>query len=145
MGDLLYEVLIVIYNIANTEIKFSLSLFIPFLIFWSWLTLKLFRKEWMGVEIKKARKKPVEIEFMQFNNIENAYDISQWAVGKIKYKVSRKFDIGYMYVETLEGIMTASLGDYIVKGVNGEFYPVKPEIFEKTYEVLGKWELHSAV
>jgi hypothetical protein len=45
MGDLLYEVLIVIYNIANTEIKFSLSLFIPFLIFWSWLTLKLFRKE----------------------------------------------------------------------------------------------------
>lgn len=139
MGDLLYEVLIVIYNIANTEIKFSLSLFIPFLIFWSWLTLKLFRKEWMGVEIKKARKKPVEIEFMQFNNIENAYDISQWAVGKIKYKVSRKFDIGYMYVETLEGIMTASLGDYIVKGVNGEFYPVKPEIFEKTYEVLGKW------
>ena len=32
--------------------------------------------------------------------------------------------------------MTANVGDYIVRGVNGEFYPVKPEIFEKTYEVL---------
>ena len=41
-----------------------------------------------------------------------------------------------MYVETLEGIMTASLGDYIVKGVNGEFYPVKPDIFEQTYDIL---------
>lgn len=88
------------------------------------------------MEIKIARKKPVEIEFMQFNNADNAYDISQWAVGKIKYKVSHKFDIGYMYVETLEGTMTANLGDYIVKGVNGEFYPVKPDIFEKTYEVI---------
>ena len=74
---------------------------------------------------------------MQFNNIDNAYDISQWAVGKIKYKVSRKFNIGYMYVETLEGTMTASLGDYIVKGVNGEFYPVKPEIFEKHMRCWG--------
>ena len=35
---------------------------------------------------KKARKKPVEIEFMQFNNIENAYDISQWAVGKLNIR-----------------------------------------------------------
>ena len=41
-----------------------------------------------------------------------------------------------MYVETLEGTMTASLGDYIVKGVNGEFYPVKPDIFERTYDIL---------
>lgn len=41
-----------------------------------------------------------------------------------------------MYIETLEGTMTASLGDYIVKGVDGEFYPVKPDIFEQTYEVL---------
>ena len=55
---------------------------------------------------------------------------------KIKYKVSRKFNIGYMYVETLEGTMTRSLGDYIVKGVNGEFYPVKPDIFERTYDIL---------
>ena len=91
------------------------------------------------MRVKKARKKPVEIEFMQFNNIDNAHDISQWTAGKIKYKVSRKFDIGYMYIETLEGTMTASLGDYIVKGVNGEFYPVKSDIFNKTYEVIEEW------
>ena len=88
------------------------------------------------MEVKKARKKPVEIEFVQFSDINSAKDISHWGEGKIKYKVSHKFNIGYMYIETLEGTMTASLGDYIVKGVDGEFYPVKPEIFKKTYEVL---------
>jgi hypothetical protein len=39
-------------------------------------------------------------------------------------------------IKTLEGIMTASLGDWIVKGVAGEFYPVKNEIFGKTYEAV---------
>ncbi|MBE7361552.1 hypothetical protein INS20_02245 [Staphylococcus haemolyticus] len=73
---------------------------------------------------------------MQFSDINSVEDISSWTEGKIKHKVSHKFNIGYMYIETLEGTMTASLGDYIVKGVDGEFYPVKPEIFEKTYEVL---------
>lgn len=88
------------------------------------------------MEVKKARKKPVEIEFMQFSDINSVEDISSWVEGKIKHKVSNKFNIGYMYIETLEGTMTASLGDYIVKGVDGEFYPVKPDIFEQTYEVL---------
>lgn len=40
-------------------------------------------------------------------------------------------------IETLEGKMRASKGDYIIKGVNGEFYPCKPDIFEKTYELVG--------
>lgn len=39
-------------------------------------------------------------------------------------------------IQTLEGNMTARLGDYIIKGVNGEFYPCKPDIFEKTYEIV---------
>ncbi|CAL4858182.1 hypothetical protein BRC2024_KWYBBTRE_CDS_0079 [Acinetobacter phage vB_AbaM_AB-Navy-v2] len=39
-------------------------------------------------------------------------------------------------IETLEGTMTASLNDYIVQGVNGEYYPCKPEIFDKTYDVV---------
>ena len=39
-----------------------------------------------------------------------------------------------MYIETLEGIMKANAGDYIITGVNGEQYPCKPDIFEKTYE-----------
>lgn len=40
------------------------------------------------------------------------------------------------YIETLEGRMKAEKGDWIITGVNGEKYPVKPDIFEKTYEVL---------
>lgn len=39
-----------------------------------------------------------------------------------------------MKIFTLEGTMVASVGDFIIKGVNGEFYPCKPDIFEKTYE-----------
>lgn len=39
-----------------------------------------------------------------------------------------------MYIKTLEGTMIASIGDWIIKGVNGEVYPCKPDIFEKTYE-----------
>jgi len=38
------------------------------------------------------------------------------------------------HIHTLEGTMTANIGDYIIKGVNGELYPCKPDIFEKTYE-----------
>lgn len=40
------------------------------------------------------------------------------------------------YIETLEGTMKASAGDWIITGVNGERYPVKPDIFKKTYEIL---------
>ena len=39
-----------------------------------------------------------------------------------------------LYIHTLEGKMFANIGDWIIKGVNGEFYPCKPDIFEKTYE-----------
>lgn len=75
---------------------------------------------------------------MQFSDIDNVNDILLWGEGKIEHKVSNNFNMNYMYIETLEGTMTACLGDYIVKGVNGEYYPVKPEIFEKTYEVFKK-------
>lgn len=40
-----------------------------------------------------------------------------------------------LHIETLEGTMTANLGDYIIKGVQGEFYPCKPDIFAATYEI----------
>ena len=41
-----------------------------------------------------------------------------------------------MYIDTLEGVMKASPGDWIVTGIDGEKYPVKPDIFEKTYEII---------
>ena len=43
-----------------------------------------------------------------------------------------------MYIETLEGVMHASQGDWIITGVNGEKYPCKPDIFEKTYEPVSE-------
>lgn len=43
---------------------------------------------------------------------------------------------GELFVKTLEGDMHANVGDYIIKGVNGELYPCKPDIFEKTYEIV---------
>lgn len=87
------------------------------------------------MNIKKARKKPVEIEFMQFKDMGNVSDIETWTNLKVVYDYGN--DGKVMYIDTLEGVMTANIGDYIVKGLNGEFYPVKPDIFKKTYEVLG--------
>lgn len=76
----------------------------------------------------KYRKKPVEIEAIKWNgdNLKEVLDFSKDAyLGK---------DDCTLFIETLEGDMKASIGDYIIKGVNGEFYPCKPDIFEKTYD-----------
>lgn len=62
----------------------------------------------MNTEVKKYRKKPVVIE---------------------AYQTDTEFDI-----TTLEGVMHANIGDYIITGVHGEIYPCKPDIFEETYE-----------
>lgn len=47
---------------------------------------------------------------------------------------------GYANIHTLEGTMRADIGDWIVRGVNGEFYPCKPDIFEQTYEAVANEE-----
>lgn len=78
--------------------------------------------------MKKYRKKPVVIEALQFDgkNYEECLNLSEDIF---------MFDgDNYLNITTLEGTMKCSVGDYIIKGVNGEFYPCKPDIFEKTYE-----------
>lgn len=82
----------------------------------------------------KARKIPVEVECVQFTDTESAKYIEEWSDAQVIYQVSKYQRI--LVVKTLEGEMSATINDYIVKGVNGEFYPVKPDIFHKTYEVL---------
>lgn len=42
----------------------------------------------------------------------------------------------FLFIDTLEGRMKADVGDYIIKGIKGEFYPCKPEIFEESYELI---------
>lgn len=91
----------------------------------------------------KYRKKPVVIDAVQLidndKSIANAVefvldiDMDTSLIGKSATINKVREDKGF-YISTLEGEMKASFGDYIIKGVNGEFYPCKPDIFEKTYE-----------
>lgn len=83
----------------------------------------------------KYRKKPVVIEAMQFTDKEKDA-VYHWASGQ-QMNVYPAFDDNrkpVLRIPTLEGEMTASIGDFIIRGVNGEFYPCKPDVFEKTYE-----------
>lgn len=77
--------------------------------------------------IKKYRKKPVTIEAIQWNggNLSEIRDFMRRTV------VANGL---VLIIPTLEGNMHASLNDYIIKGINGEFYPCKPDIFAKTYD-----------
>ena len=76
----------------------------------------------------KYRKKPVVIEALELkDNMSIQVQVAKWCSGKLAQD-------GKIYIETLEGTMTASIGDFIIKGVNGEFYSCKPDIFEMTYE-----------
>lgn len=79
----------------------------------------------------RYRKKPVVIEALQLDRT-NALEIADWSGG---YCLNATV-LGLMtvHIPTLEGEMTASVGDYIIRGVNGEHYPCKPDIFLKTYD-----------
>lgn len=79
----------------------------------------------------KARKKSVIVEAVQWNG-NNTQEILDFCNGNCVEKARG----AYLYVTTLEGGHIASVGDYIIKGIKGEFYPCKPDIFEKTYDVV---------
>ena len=81
----------------------------------------------------KYRKKPVIIEAIQLENLDvrNLIKIQQF-VG-LGNDILVAVSDGVL-INTLEGNMKASIGDFIIKGVQGEFYPCKPDIFELTYE-----------
>jgi len=89
--------------------------------------------------MQKFRKKPVVIEAIQFNGFEDYLQIVDWMQAS-----SSTYEQGYstpeMWVQTLEGRMSARPGDWIIKGVAGEFYPCKPDIFEATYEPVAELE-----
>ncbi len=81
----------------------------------------------------RARKKPVEVEVMQLLD-SNAPIVADWCNGLLLKREDNAEPS--IQIITLEGVMTARLRDYIIKGVYGEFYPVAPAIFEQTYEVI---------
>ncbi|RSK20770.1 hypothetical protein [Streptococcus oralis] len=78
----------------------------------------------------KYRKKPVVVEAVHWNG-NNHQEVIDFAENKIWFDA-----LGNIWIATLEGDMMAKKGDYIIKGVQGEFYPCKPDIFAETYEEL---------
>ena len=78
--------------------------------------------------IKKYHKKTVEVEAVQWTG-DNIKEIEDFTKGNIVINEDNE-----LYIYTLEGVHLASVGDYIIKGIKGEFYPCKPDIFEQTYE-----------
>lgn len=83
----------------------------------------------------KFRKKPIVIEAFKWTGGPNQTEDPVWIVEAIKLGVVR-IEYPNLYIQTLEGEMTASKGDWIIQGVQGEIYPCKPDIFEKTYDEI---------
>lgn len=88
----------------------------------------------------KYQKKPVVIEAIQLT-VKNHYLVIEFVNAgrltdgqpEIEHDVANPENIK-LHIPTLEGLMTANAGDWIIKGIQGEFYPCKPDIFEATYE-----------
>ena len=87
------------------------------------------------------RKKPVVIEAIQYDGT-NANEIIEFCNGYATICHPNPFTYvdgsreEHITINTLEGHMKVSAGDFVIKGVSGEFYPCKPDIFEKTYEIV---------
>lgn len=96
----------------------------------------------------KCRKKPVIVEAFKFDgdlmNSHGKYYIPEWAVeahksGILHFGVDHQHGLPYeLFVETLEGTMKVDVGDYVIKGVKGELYPCKPDIFDETYDIFSE-------
>ena len=79
----------------------------------------------------KFRKKPVVIEAMNYRGYEDFNLIRDFVGDSLPL---HDMGDGKLGITTLEGVMAANPGDWIIKGVKGEFYPCKPDIFDATYE-----------
>lgn len=81
----------------------------------------------------KFRKKPVVIEAHQWPLLTSQVEEFMTWAAEVGF-MPHEFLDGCITIQTLEGVMRADPGDWIIRGVSGEFYPCKPDIFEKTYE-----------
>ena len=90
----------------------------------------------------RYRKKPVVIEAFKWTGDINQEEYPEWIIDSIKNGYIRTYGQPkiYMEIDTLEGTHIASRGDYIIKGIKGEIYPCKPDIFEATYDVAENHE-----
>lgn len=88
------------------------------------------------MSVQQFRKKPVVIEAMQWEgriNDDNSEVLGWLSVYGVPYRVTVMHEL---VIPTLEGDMAATPGDWIIRGIKGEFYPCKPEIFAASYEAI---------
>jgi hypothetical protein len=85
--------------------------------------------------MKNYVKKPVVVQAVEYNGA-NKKEIEAFVEKKLDTVYTELKEPLELKIPTLEGDMKASKGDYIIKGINGEFYPCKPDVFEKTYDVI---------
>lgn len=78
----------------------------------------------------KFRKRPVVIEAWNFASLDDLHNMPIWVAGNAQDRAGSDS----LFISTLEGVMEAKTGDWIIKGVKGEVYPCKPDIFAATYE-----------
>ena len=87
----------------------------------------------------KVRKKPIVVDAWQLDHM--AYDVPEWVREAWRISSGRLvFDYYRWQVATYEGVMTAFDGDYLIKGVKGELYPCREDVFEETYEIVEEVE-----
>lgn len=87
----------------------------------------------------RYRKRPVVIDAMQFTDIQSYLSIVEWmkSCGDTAALANEvRYMTPMMIIQTLEGAMSATPGDWIIRGVGGEFYPCKSDIFAATYEAV---------
>jgi hypothetical protein len=82
--------------------------------------------------MKTYRKRPVEIEAERYDRA-NGDELIVWMRDAGTYCYEGR---DHLYIRTLEGMMFADIGDWVIRGVAGEFYPCKPDIFAATYEAV---------
>ena len=94
--------------------------------------------------IQQFEKKPVIIDAVQYNNrnrdeIESfvGCELDQKLESETAYLAGKGAPIFSIFIETSEGVMKAMPNDWIIKGIKGEFYPCKPDIFDLTYSLVG--------
>lgn len=98
------------------------------------------------METRKYRKKPVVIEAFKYDgdltDENGSFYIPEWAINAYSKGVLFYSSLDSnnppceLFIKTLEGNMLVNVGDFIIKGINSELYPCKPDIFEKTYEPI---------
>lgn len=95
--------------------------------------------------MNKFRKKPIQVEAMRFPHplqVPMMLEFDEWISG-IPHGTECKYRGDKLIIPTLEGDMVANTGDWIIRGVENELYPCKPDIFQKTYESVDAQKPHN--